>query len=112
MGGWDRWRVLIYIRVQLGGAGGEYNLIVFFSCAFVFSCLPFSVSLLKWIMAVVSVSLFFLYFSCLWSLYLGVTSVEKLLCKTDLKVSCLIIIPWITLEKGECFDFNHSLGCV
>ena len=27
-------------------------------------------------------------------------------------VSYLIIILWITLEKGECFDFNHSLGCV
>ena len=19
---------------------------------------------------------------------------------------------WISLEKGECFDFNHCLGCV
>ena len=24
----------------------------------------------------------------------------------------MIIILWISLEKGECFDFNHSLGCV
>ena len=66
-------------------------------------------------MAVVSVSLFFLYFLCLWSLELGVTSAEKLLyllCKTKLKVSYLIIILWIALEKAECFDFNHSLGCV
>ena len=66
-------------------------------------------------MAVVSVSLFFLYFLCLWSLQLGVASAEKLLCllyKTILKVSYLIIILWISLEKGECFDFNHSLGCV
>ena len=42
-------------------------------------------------------------------------SAEKflcLLCNTILKVSYLIIILWITLEKGECFDFNHSLGCV
>ena len=66
-------------------------------------------------MAVVSVSLFFLYFLCLWSLQLGVTSAEKLLCllcKTILKVNYLIIILWIFLEKGGCFDFNHSLGCV
>ena len=66
-------------------------------------------------MAVVSVSLFFLYFLCLWSLSLGVTRAEKLLCllyKTILKVSYLIIILWISLEKGECFDFSHSLGCV
>ena len=61
-------------------------------------------------MAIVSVSLFLLYFLCLWSLYLGVTSAEKLLCL--LKVSYLIIILWISLKKGQCFDFNHSLGCV
>ena len=35
-----------------------------------------------------------------------------LLFKTILKVTYLIIILWISLEKGECFDFNHSLGCV
>ena len=28
------------------------------------------------------------------------------------KVSCLVIVLWISLEKGECFDFIHSLGCV
>ena len=41
-----------------------------------------------------------------------VTSAEKLLCllcKTILKVSYLIIFLWITLEKGECFDFSHTL---
>ena len=46
---------------------------------------------------------------------LGVTSAKKLLCrlyKTILKVSYPIIILCIFLEKGECFDFNHSLGCV
>ena len=66
-------------------------------------------------MAVVSVSLFFLYFLYLLSLYLGVTSAKKLsclLCKTILKVSYLIIILWITLEKEESVDFNYSLGCV
>ena len=64
-------------------------------------------------MAVVSVSLFFLYFLCLWSFYLGIISAEKLLCllyKIILKVSYPIIILWISLEKGECFDFNHTLG--
>ena len=35
-----------------------------------------------------------------------------LLCKTILlKISYLIIILWISLEKGECFDVNHSLRC-
>ena len=24
----------------------------------------------------------------------------------------MVIILWISLEKGECFHFNHSLGCV
>ena len=33
-----------------------------------------------------------------------------LLCKTILKVRYLINILWISLEKGECFDFNHPLG--
>ena len=23
-----------------------------------------------------------------------------------------IIILWISVEEGDCFDFNHSLGCV
>ena len=58
------------------------------------------------------VSLFFLHYSlCV----LGVTSAEKLLCllcKTISKVSYLTIILWISLEKAECFDFIHSLGCV
>ena len=66
-------------------------------------------------MAVVSVSLFLLGFLCLWSLYVGTTSAEKLLCllcKTISKVSYLIIILWISLGKGECFDFNHFLRCV
>ena len=57
----------------------------------------------------------FLCFLCLCSTYLGVTSAQKLLCllcKTILEVRYLIIILWIFLEKGECFDFNHSLGSV
>ena len=65
-------------------------------------------------MTVVSVSLFFLYFLCLWSLELEVISAEKLfclLCKAVLKVSYLIITLWISLEKLKCFDSNHSLGC-
>ena len=43
------------------------------------------------------------------------TSAEKLLCllcKTISKVSYQIIILWISLKKGEYFDFSHSLGCV
>ena len=67
-----------------------------------------------WNMAVVSVSLFFLYFLSLWSLQLEVITAEKLvflLCKALLKVSYLIITLWISLEKVKCFDSNHSLGC-
>ena len=33
------------------------------------------------------------------------------MCKTILTVSYLVIILWISLEKGECFDFNHFFGC-
>ena len=54
-------------------------------------------------------------FLCLWPLSLGVTSPEKLfcsLCKTILNIRYLIIILQISLEKGECFDFNHALGCI
>ena len=109
-GGW-----LIYIRVWVGGQG--VSIIYFFLVRlyFVTSCSQ-SLYLGGWKMvAVVSVSLFFLYFLYLWSRQLGVTSADKLLCllcKTVLKVSYLIIILWITLEKGECFDFNHSLGFI
>ena len=28
-----------------------------------------------------------------------------------LKSEFLIIFMWICLEKGECFNLNHSLGC-
>ena len=34
------------------------------------------------------------------------------MCKTILKVSYLINILWISLENGDCFDFNHSLSSV
>ena len=69
----------------------------------------------KNMMAVASVSLFCFYFLCLWSLSLRVTSTQKflcLLCKTILKVRYLIIILWVSMEKGECFDFIHSLKCI
>ena len=58
----------------------------------------------KNMMAVASVSLFCFYFLCLWSLSLRVTSTQKflcLLCKTILKVRYLIIILWVSMEKGE-----------
>ena len=32
--------------------------------------------------------------------------------KTISKISYLIIILWISLEKGECFYFNYSLGSI
>ena len=58
----------------MGGQGvvSSYICFLFFfiSSAFVFSCLMFSVPLFRWLehVAAVSVSLFFLYFLCLWSL--------------------------------------------
>ena len=75
--------------------------------------LSFSQCLCGW--NLMSVFLLLLYFICLWSLYLEVTSAEKFLClscKTILKVSYLIIILWISPRKGECVELNHSLGCV
>ena len=100
-----------------GGQGvGIFLELLFLSCAFVFCSLTFSVSLYRRLEHDgFSVCFFrFPFFLCLCSLLPGVTSTEKLLClscKSILKVSYLIIILWISLEKGECFDFNHSLGC-
>ena len=112
LGGWDRWGGggLIYIRVWMGGQGWvlSYSFCCFFSCAFVF-CFTFSVPLFRWLEhdgCCVFFCFFFIFF---------VSGPFKLLCllyKTILKVSYPIIILWISLEKGECFDFNHSLGCV
>ena len=67
-------------------------------------------------MAVVSISLFFIYIFCLWSLYQGVTRAQKLVCllrKTILinsQVSEHYFMDF--LEKRECFGLTHSLGCV
>ena len=37
-------------------------------------------------------------------------------CKNDTKNIDSKVIKtknlWISLEKGECFDFSHSLGCI
>ena len=66
-------------------------------------------------MVAVSASLFFSLFSLSPVPLTRVTSAEKLLCllcETISKVSCLIIILRIFLQKGECFDWNNSLGCV
>ena len=72
MGGWDRWGLVDLYYGFGGGTGGGIilYLIFFLSCAFVFNCLMFSVPLFRWLehVAAVSVSLFFLYFLCLWSL--------------------------------------------
>ena len=46
---------------------------------------------------------------------LGVTGTWKLLfmlCKTISKVRYVIIILWISLERGDCFDLNRSFGCL
>ena len=100
-----------------GETGGGYQLsLCFFFCGFVFCHLTFSIPLFRWLEHNrCIVSLFFLCFFYLWPLSLKVTSAHKLLyllCKTILKVKYQIIIMWISLEKGECFYFNHSLGFV
>ena len=71
------WGWLIYIRVWVGGQGVViilqflcvFVVAVVFSYVFVFFCLTFSVLLIRCyiMMAVMAVSLFFLYFPCLWS---------------------------------------------
>ena len=49
-GRWDRWSWLIYIRVWVGGQGLSIILqFLFFSCAFVFCCLLFSIPFFRWL---------------------------------------------------------------
>ena len=104
MGGWARWGLADLCQ----GEGGGIFLV------FVFCCLTFSVPLFRWLERdgwCVCFFVFSLFSSSLIPLSKR-TSAEKLLCKTISKVSRLIIILWVSLEKGECFDFSHSLGCV
>ena len=94
-------RFMLGCRFGDRGWVSSYRFLFVFFCAFVFCCHMFSVPLFRWLEHDGC---------CVW-----VTSAEKLLCllcKTFLKVSCLIIILWISLEKVHCFDFNHSLGHV
>ena len=55
MGGWGRWEgggSFVHLNWGVGGGtGGGYHLtvVVFFSCAFVFCCLTFSVPLFRWL---------------------------------------------------------------
>ena len=70
LGGWNRWGVVDLCWGVGGGWGGWLPSYSFFSCVFVFvSSRSGSLYLGDWsMMAVVSVSLFFLCFLCLWSL--------------------------------------------
>ena len=121
IGGW-----FIYIRVLVGEL--EVGIILqflFLSWAFVFCCLTFSVPLFMWLehggccVCFFVFPFFFFVFPFFFSLSLvpltrsyQCREILCLLCKTILKVSYLINVLWISLEKGESFDFNHSLGCV
>ena len=116
------WGWLICITVNTGMTGGRYHLIVFFSCAFLFFSLAFSVPLYRWLEDGGCWVCFFVFFALFLSL-VSLTNAYKLLhkykflwqsvfCKTFLKVRYLIIILWISLQKVEYFDFNESLGCV
>ena len=87
------------------GCGNKdwYHLIVFLFFLFLLFVLSHfqSFYLGGWNMMAVCLFLRFFFIFCLW-FSVGVNSVEKLclLCKTISKVSYLIIIPWISLEKG------------
>ena len=111
-GGWDGWGWLMYMRVWVGVQGvGIILQFLFYSCAFVFCYLTFSVPLFWQLEHDGSCVYFFvfLYFHC-------PLSTRSYQCReTDvsiLKVNYLIIIPWISLKYGESFDFNHTLECV
>ena len=77
-----------------------YYLIVFFICAFVFWCLM-SCLFFNWVEHDS-------YCVCLFVYYLFSLS----LMYHCLKSQYLIIILWISLEKGDCFNLNHSLACL
>ena len=90
----------------------------FFSCAFVFCSLMFSVPLFRWLVHDGYCACFFVFSLFSLSLvpvtgsYWCTKVVASLLCKTILKVSYLIIVLWSSLEKETCFDSSYSLGCV
>ena len=99
-GGW------FILGCEWGKGGGSHLLqfLGFFSCAFVFSFFR------AW--RLLCLFLWFLFSSSLAPLIKSYWCIKMLclLCKTILKVRYLINILWISLEKGECFDFNHPLG--
>ena len=114
MGGWNGWW-LIYIRVWVGQRGWVSSLTVFggfFLCFCIFFCHVLS-PLFRWLEHDGCYVCFFdfLFSSSLAPLIKSYWCIKMcLLCKTILKVRYLINILWISLEKGECFDFNHPLG--
>ena len=95
-----------------------YSFCCFFSCAFVICSLTFLVPLFRWIEHDDYNFCSFVFFVS--GPFNKDSQVHRgcsvcwlcLLCKTSLKVRYVIIILWISLEKGACFDYNHSWECV
>ena len=113
------WGCLIYIRVWVRQRGASYHLIVLgvflFFLFLYFFCLISSVHLFRWLEHDGCCVCFFVFSLLSFSLvplsrsyYCG----KKCVCYVKLFQSYLIIILWIFLEKGECFDFNHPLESV
>ena len=111
------WFILGY---ELGYRGwvSAYSFCCFFSCAFVICSLTFLVPLFRWIEHDDYNFCSFVFFVS--GPFNKDSQVHRgcsvcwlcLLCKTSLKVRYVIIILWISLEKGACFDYNHSWECV
>ena len=88
MGGCDMWGWLICITVNTGMTGGRYHLIVFFSCAFLFFSLAFSVPLYRWLEDGGCWVCFFVFFALFLSL-VSLTNAYKLLHKISVIICVL-----------------------
>ena len=112
--------LLFQMRGRMRQVGGGYFILacwwgnrwqvssyVVFSYAFVFCSLTFSVPLFKWLEHDGCCVRFFNF--SLFSLSL-VPLPRSYWCKKILKVRYLVIILWVSLEKGDCFDLAWGLG--
>ena len=119
--GWDRWGWGGVDSYQGVGTRGGYYLLVcsffyIYICAFVFWSLM-SYLFFKWVEHDSCCVCFFVYYlfslspAPLTSSYWGIEIVVSVMYHY-LWSQYLIIILWISLEMGECFNLNHSLGCL
>ena len=105
--GWVRWGWFIYISVSVGDKWWVLQL-VFFTCALAFVLsYPLSLFLSDQSMIVVaSVSLFIVFFVS-GPINQDLMVHRNCVCHERLYSQYLIIILWISLEKGECFNLNN-----